>query len=366
MLDREAGGVREVLSLPVSTTRRLFEHIETLEAPATNLRIGRMNGFLFRSMLRFHVPVDSIATAAGGTSGADVVIDSMRVQLEWFPQEGAYLFHEPGVGDFAVHRPEAFWNEASVFHDTTGASEVAFPSSAMEGVTIEQTDSLATIRLPIDALRSAGTAIDSVEILLEPSGSGEFMLAAHSSEASLLSAGRIPPRIVIDYRVNDQALQYETAAIQDISWGGRDEGGPPEDLVMISSGLRLSPILEFAFSDTIPRSATVNFAQLEFTIDMEQSLFDIVPIQLDAVSVASTGDTVYTTFTTSSMVVLNYTTPEPEVVIPFSQTVVRNWLSGVAQNLGMALRVQFDSNLSWIVIKDPRVSFNYTLAPEVQ
>ena len=135
---------------------------------------------------------------------------------------------------------------------------------------------------------------------------------------------------------------------------------------MISSGLRLSPVLQFAIPDSVPASSTVNLARFDFDILMSESLFDVLPIQLDAISVASTGDTIFTTFATSTLSVLTFDEPVETVALTISQAVIRNWASGARENLGMAIRPQSDSNFGWVVMTEPRISFIYSLIPEVE
>jgi len=166
--------------------------------------------------------------------------------------------------------------------------------------------------------------------------------------------------------MDDQVIRYETVARQDVSWGAR-EGFEPDGQLLLASGLRLSPVLQFALPDTVPPNATVNFARIEFELDLDASVFDVLPLQMDAIAVSSaTGDTVYTTFTTTTFSILTYEDSLPQVGINFSQSVIRNWISGSAANLGMALRAQFDSDFGWVTIRNPRISFVYSIAPELE
>ena len=365
LLGRNAGGIREVVQLPASSTRQLFERIATLKPPVSNLRIGRKDGFAFRSLLRFELPADSIAAAAGGAA-IDLTVDSLHVILGWRPQEATYRFGRPWEGPFEVHRPDAAWNEATAFFDTTSATETVFPSSPIPGVSITRSDTLAVIRLPLDAIASDGSGLDKVELLLEPGAGDDFMMASYSSEVSTAVPGNRRPTIVVFYRMDDQVIRYETVARQDVSWGAR-EGFEPDGQLLLASGLRLSPVLQFALPDTVPPNATVNFARIEFELDLDASVFDVLPLQMDAIAVSSaTGDTVYTTFTTTTFSILTYEDSLPQVGINFSQSVIRNWISGSAANLGMALRAQFDSDFGWVTIRNPRISFVYSIAPELE
>ena len=63
---------------------------------------------------------------------------------------------------------------------------------------------------------------------------------------------------------------------------------------------------------------------------------------------------------------LTFDEPVETVALTISQAVIRNWASGARENLGMAIRPQSDSNFGWVVMTEPRISFIYSLIPEVE
>ena len=91
-----------------------------------------MNGIVLRSLLRFRMPADSMARAAGGNSARDLVMISLQMHLRTHADGGGR-----GIPDLQISRPEGVWDETSTFVSRRDpAAHVDLPASALPGATV--------------------------------------------------------------------------------------------------------------------------------------------------------------------------------------------------------------------------------------
>ena len=74
--------------------------------------VGKMNGMIFRSLVKVRINVDSLAVAAGLVGASDIELNSLSVHL-WRRSNITR-----GEGEMSVHQPLSPWDEFSVFADT--------------------------------------------------------------------------------------------------------------------------------------------------------------------------------------------------------------------------------------------------------
>lgn len=358
LVTRGEGRLVELPALPAQPGASRFEGALPLAmGNSEDLLVGRMNGLLFRSLVRVRVNADSLARAAGGAGAADLTVASMRFYL-W-----RRSFLTRGEGGLAVHRPGQAWDEASVFADTLTFVERSFSSSPISGaLAVFQADTLVRVDLPaayVSNLLRTNPSGAQVDVLLAPAAPGDFLAGLVSRNDVLPGTVAQRPKVELVYTVRGSSRTYSGGVTADTYWGARDGAGPGPGTLLLSSGLRFSPIFRFNMPDSIPLGATVSSAQLLLDVDTDQSVFTGFIFGIDRVGLsADTGDTVFTRFNSWRM--------DPGITsFVLNQSLPQGWISNAAPNMGMALRSRNDARLSWILIRNPRLKLVYSIPPDL-
>jgi hypothetical protein len=365
LIARDPGQVVMLPALGLSAGAQKFGGVTPVVAGGfEELLVGRMNGLVFRSLLRFRVDADSLARALGVSWAGAAEVNTFRLYLK------------PGVPgikggpDLAVSRPLSAWDETSVFSDSLSLEEIEMPATALPTASASLVgDSIVVVDLPAALIQDvlAGAAgSDSVDVLLHPSdGSDDFLTSFVSREGVLLVTPQDRPRFELTYSLAGDSLRYEGGASLDTYWGARDGDGPEPGTLLLASGIRYDPILRFDLPDTIPAGATINSVRLEVDLDQDRSFLSVFPFQIGRLEVLSaSGDTTYA----------NYDNPdEVQQFVSGASTssfliyppLIQSWLSKSAPNHGLALRAQDLQSLGWVLLLNPRLRIIYSLPPRL-
>ena len=150
LVDRMQGALVSLPPLPAADTWSRFDGL--FPGPGglePGLVVGRMSGLILRAAVRFRVPLDSLAAAAGGSGAPDLVLTDVRLHLR---RLSAF---ERLSGSFSVERPDFAWDEGSTFIDTVNSVELDAPSTPIPGVDlVVGADSLYTFVLPTDYVQA--------------------------------------------------------------------------------------------------------------------------------------------------------------------------------------------------------------------
>ena len=358
LIGRQGGGVVELPVMSLSSGMSKFEGIyPQTQGLSGGLRVGRMNGLAFRSLLRFRVPADSLARAAGGSGVADLEEKSLQIRL--------FASLQMGKTELAVDRPDGAWDEFTVFSDTlTYTSEIAFPSSPiLDAAAVALEDSSVIVDLPVAFVEEAIGADPlsaQIDVMLRPAGE-DFLTILMSRESGLAATNARWPQLEFKYSAGGETHTYHIGAQEDTYWGGRDGEGPPPDLLMLVSGIRYTSHLHFDLPDSIPAGATVNSVRLEMELDEAHSLLDLFTFSVDRIDILpGTADTIYTSFST-----LQFDSLAPKPAFALDPTFMQSWLATGAPNNGMALRPQDDTQIIWVVFRNPKLHVVYSLPPDI-
>ena len=357
LLGGDPGGVFEMPLLPLSQGKPRFEGINPVGlGTSEELWVGQMSGLAFRTLLRFRVPAESLARAAGGSGASDLGVTSLRIVLS------GYADRQRLDGMVLVQSPATAWDESSVFADTLTLVETNFSTLLIfEASAVSVDDSLFVNLPPVvgeDAIR-ANPQEAQVDLLLAPGGAEEFLKVLVSREAGVDS---LAPRLLFTYSVGGGTYLYETGASADTYWGRRSETLPPD--LLLASGVFYASLLRFEVPDSIPSGATVNMAQLLVDIDEAQSYYDVLPFRVDMVGVSANGDTTFAQSSASGIYVQSVAPSAPSQTFVLDRTLIQGWISGGVPNHGLALRPQYsDPEVDWVVFQNPRLRVVYSLPP---
>ena len=348
----------ELDPLALSEGKSTFEGIVPLvHGKSDELRVGRMNGIVLRSLLRFRMPADSMARAAGGNSARDLVMISLRMHLRTHADGGGR-----GIPDLQISRPEGVWDETSTFVSRRDpAAHVDLPASALPGATV--TDDGAgrlTVDLPgliLDDALDADAAAPFLEVMLHPAAGSEFLTVLTSGDASRPGTEGRRPKLEFLFTLGGEAHRFETGAVDDTYWGARTDDRPETDQLMVASGIRYGSLLRFDVPNLTRR--TVYSAELEVEVDPDLSFFDVFPFQIDRVDAsAESGRLRYTTYDSSRFTSVDQT---GTVDLPLDRALVNGWTTGAIPNRGVALRPRDDAQLAWVVIRNSSLKVVYVL-----
>jgi hypothetical protein len=362
LVARRSGGVVSLKPLDMAEGGSAFEGAARLVfGGSPGLLAGQMNGIAFGSLLRFRVPADSLARAAGGQDASGLTVQSLRVILGTIPN----LVR--GDGELSVEEPRGEWSESTAFVDSLAFVEIPFASVPLPDVRAVHTEVDSTVRvdLPVSAAESAIQADPQdaeIELMLGPMDGEEFVAVMVSREVSA-EEGAVDrrPRLELQYSVDAQDYLYESNAIADTYWSRREGGGPASDVLLLSSGIRYSSILRFDFPDSIPSRSTVNSVVFEVDVDRDRSLYDFFLFQVDKVEFdPDIGDTTFTNFD-NDLFESDTTTLSIEV----NRALVQGWVTGEFPNHGMALRASDNTRVTWVTLERPRLTIVYSLPPEL-
>ncbi len=321
------------------------------------LLVGQMNGFEYRSLLRFRVPVDALSKLSGHTT-ADFLADSLRIHIG---------IRSKRLGEnvaVSVQEPQTLWEEIATFVDSVQLVEKTVLSTPISGAlarVVADTDLVVTLPISVfNAARLQNGQEPLVNLLLKPEGNAEFLLDLIARQAAVTTTSK-HPKLVLNYRVGGVAATYTTEAIADTYWGTRINGGPSRNSLFLSRGTFFSPILKFAIPASIPKGATINQASLKIDIDLDRSFYTSIPFEIYHIEMNSAAnDTIYTRYNTEQNLVTWQTT------IQVRPSLAEAWITGAQVNHGMALRALASPNdMTWVRLRSASLNLIYSLPPEL-
>lgn len=365
----DAVAVSDIPLLPAQSRSLPLRIFPTRMGERGELLVGQMNGFMLRSLLRFTVPIGQLAGDAGGAS-SDLTVDSLRVNL------GIRASRLPEQASLAALTPDSPWDELQTFVDTLTLAETEVLATPIAGAITQVLKDRVQIALPASLLENARQSeadAPIVEILLQPDGAVDFLLDIFARESTL--SGAVIPELELVYRVGDVSDRTAVPAGADTYWNARVDGGPPEDLLILSEGLFYGSILNFDLPADIPPGATINSAKLRFEVDSDRSSFSSLRFDIYRLTFSEGArDTAFTAYNTGGT---SLTAEPTTATYTFNQTLIQAWTSGVRENHGLVLSpLNFTTSISgapinsppvirWIVLKDVRLNLIYSHPPEL-
>ena len=354
---RDPGDIVALPAVPLKSARSFHSLVfPTVMGQQEELLVGQMNGFLLRSLLRFSVPDE----LSGGVPPG-LTIDSLHVTLG---VRSARLVENASL---IALRPDSPWEELQTYVDTLTLVETEVLATPILGAVVQVFDDRVRIDLPVSIMEDAIDAgSETVEILLQPDGEASFLLDIYARETT---SGQIPEMEAV-YRVGDVTARAAVQTDADTYWSARVNGGPPEELAILSEGLFYGSVLNFDLPN-IPPGATINSAKLQLDIDLDRSFFSSFAFEIYGLRIAE-GDTAFTRFNERLLI-------EPaKATYTMNQTLIQAWISGARENHGLALSpLNFTSStglpallnspplIRWLVLKDVRLNLIYSLPPEL-
>ena len=354
---RDPGDIVALPAVPLKSARSFHSLVfPTVMGQQEELLVGQMNGFVLRSLLRFSVPDE----LSGGVPPG-LTIDSLHVTLG---VRSARLVENASL---IALRPDSPWEELQTYVDTISLVETEVLATPIPGAVVQVFDDRVRIDLPVSIMEDAIDAgSETVEILLQPDGEASFLLDIYARETT---SGQIPELEAV-YRVGDVTARAAVQTDADTYWSARVNGGPPEDLAILSEGLFYGSVLNFDLPN-IPPGATINSAKLQLDIDLDRSFFSSFAFEIYGLRIAE-GDTAFTRFNERLLL-------EPATATyTMNQTLIQAWISGARENHGLALSpLNFTSAtglpallnspplIRWLVLKDVRLNLIYSLPPEL-
>ncbi len=359
LIRREPGRVAvDTVSL---SGRSIFEGLTNfVYGPTIDLRVGKMNGILFRSLLRFDISLDLLLDTAGVEDVDALTIESVEVTLRRL--EASF---QRGQAAITVSRPDGAWDEFTQFVDSASTSEISLPATPISGASATPSgeDALQVV-LPVsefsEASRGAGTTIP-IEILLGPDDGDDF-LAVFASRDTLGWA----PELEVVYSANGRLLPpYTAVSSSDTYWAARDDrGGPASDLLLVQSGIRYGTMLQFDTTGVdIPFGATINAVELHLDTD-DRSFVEMVQFPFTAVRVDVTSgnpivaDNRFTDF-------LEVSPGLADTVLALDPVLLQGWPSESFLNNGLSLRASRNQHVAWLVAGRPWLRVTYVRPPEI-
>ncbi len=359
VVGRDPGDTVALPAVPLKSARSFHSLVfPTVMGEREELLVGQMNGFLLRSLLRFNVP-DELS------GGVPLVLDSLRVNLGI---RSARLVENASL---IALRPDSPWEELQTYVDTLSLVETEVLATPIPDAVAQVFEDRVRIDLPASLLKDAIDAgSPSLDILLQPDGEAPFLLDIFAREANAIRPDAPIPELEAVYRVGDVIERAAVQADADTYWSARVNGGPPEDLIILSEGLFYGSVLNFDLPN-IPQGATINLAKLQLDIDLDHSYFSSFPFEVYRLTIAE-GDTSFTRYNEPLLI-------EPTTATyTINHTLIQSWISGARLNHGLALSpLNFTSTtglpallnspplIQWIVLKDVRLNLIYSFPPEL-
>lgn len=360
LIRRGPGGVTvDTISL---SGRSIFEGLTNfVYGPTIDLRVGRMNGILFRSLLRFDISLDLLLDAAGVEDVDALTIESVEVTLRRL--EASF---QRGQAAITVSRPDRAWDEFTQFVDSASTSEISLPATPISGAaaTPSGEDALRVV-LPVSVFSEASQGTDAtfpIEILLGPDAGDDFLAVFASRDTAAWA-----PELEVVYSANGRLLPpYTTASSSDTYWAARDDrGGPASDLLLVQSGIRYSAMLQFDTTGVdIPLGATINAVELHLDTD-ERSFVEMVrfPFKVVRVDVTSgsplVGDNRFTDF-------LEVSPGMVDAAHALDPVLLQGWPSEPFLNNGLSLSALSHQHVAWLVAGRPWLQITYVEPPEIE
>jgi hypothetical protein len=272
-----------------------------------------------------------------------------------------------GAPQLTVWETRSGWNEASIFADTTRGVEAPATLGRIDQASARQAGDTTIVDLPASYVRSrfrlsgrAANEPDTVAIALRPDAGAQFLTAWVSSDVSIDSLASTP-YFDLTLQTPDggrRTLTYRV--LEDTFYGMRQGGGPDRASLTVGTGFLYWTYLTFAFPDSLPKRATINSARLEAEVVQPGSFPADLVVGADRLIINPTTKDSSVAQGGTGVVLSGGTTLSVEVG-PF---VVQAWTSGQAENRGFVLLpVGGTDLLSWVVLKNPRLTVTYSVPP---
>lgn len=357
-IGRNSGSAFELPRVPLSKGNPRFEGIipQSL-GEGEELLLGRMNGFVYRSLLRFEVDLDSMGIEENSID--ELKIESLSLSLSVRSSQNK------GKNDISIGKPGIPWDELSTFVDTLSGIETEVHFVPIQGaLAVLKGDSVLMVDLPESFIKSAlvsGPSNVEIELILLPDESSDFILELISGDALDLLESENRPKVEIHYSMEGKELRYVTEIKEDTYWGERFRGGPNLDQLFLSTGIVYSSILHFKLPNSIPIGSTINSVKLELDVNDEYSFFDVFSFRIDQITIDPlTGDS---TFVVIENRQLKQGGSNFDLSLSF-RPIVQNWLSKRYSNHGLVLRpVQTYSKMEWVALRNANLRLIYSTPP---
>ncbi|OGG43505.1 MAG: hypothetical protein A3F84_29540 [Candidatus Handelsmanbacteria bacterium RIFCSPLOWO2_12_FULL_64_10] len=358
LVDRRDLG-RVIRLNPISPSQKVTTYLgirPVVNGSLLSMAAGSLNRIGLTALVRFTAPTDEILSASGGK---DIRIVRSRLLLTRRSAQGV------GSGPVTVWQPLAGWDEQSIFADTTRGVEAPIPLGRIDFVqmadqadttVIDLAPSFVRGRLRVTG-RAAGT-LDTVEVALQAAPGAQFLTTWVATNA--LEEGISRPRLVLTYETPDSLKTLTLIAAHDTFYGVREGGGPDSASLTVGTGFRYWTYLTFPLPDSLPRRATINSARLEAEVAQPGSFPAGVVLGVDRLVISpTTRDT--SIAQGGTVEVLAGATSLSVEIGPF---VVQAWTTGQVENRGVVLLPVGGADLiSWVVLRNPRLTIVYSLPP---
>lgn len=351
---------RVVRLSPISPSRKATAYLgirPVVNGSLLSMAAGSLNRIGLTALVRFTVPPDTVLSYAGGQ---EVRVVGSRLLLTRRPA------HSVGSGSLTVWRPLAGWDEQSIFADTTRGVEAPVPLGSIGFV--QMADQADTTVIDLDpsfvqgrlrvADRAAGV-LDTVEVALQAAPGAQFLATWVATDA--VEEGIRRPRLVLTFERPDSLRRTLTLlAADDTFYGVREGSGPDSTSLTVGTGFRYWTYLTFALPDSLPRRATINSARLEAEVAQPGSFPADVVLGVDRLVISPTTRDTSIAQGGTVQVLAGATSLSVEI----GPYVVQAWTSGQVENHGVVLLPVGGADLiSWVVLRNPRLTVVYSVPP---
>ena len=358
LLNREPGGLA-VDTVSLSGINRFEGLTNFVFGHTIDLRVGRMNGILFRALLRFEISPDELLQEVGADSLGALQVNALEVTLNRHTAS-----FQKGLASIQVSRPDVLWDEFTSFVDSVQAVEVNLPSTLIPGAIVTLEGNTVNIELPDSVFYNAvvedGGTIP-IELLLGPAEADDFLAVLASRD----SAGLTPELRMVYSAEGSGLVEHTVGSARDTYWAARDDGGGPgEDLLLVQSGIRYSLFLGFDTTGVdIQFGSTINFVELHLDTD-DRSLVEIVSFPLVVVWIdAESGDSLVSDNRFTS--ILEIGQGMSDTILVLDPVMLQGWPSEAFLNNGISLRAVNNLHVAWLVAGTPWLKVFYTEPPEI-
>ena len=358
LLTREPGGLA-VDTVSLSGRNRFEGLTNSVFGHTIDLRVGRMNGTLFRALLRFEISANDLLQEAGADSLGALTVNALEVTLNRHTAS-----FQKGLAAIQVSRPDVLWDELTQFVDSARAVEVSLPSTLIPGANVTLEGNAVNIDLPDSVFYNAVVEVGGtipIELLLGPAEADDFLAVLASRD----SVGLAPELRMVYSAEGSDLVEHTVSSARDTYWAARDDvGGPGEDLLLVQSGIRYSLFLGFDTTGVdIPFGSTINSVELHLDTD-DRSFVEIVSFPLEVVRIdAESGDRLVSDnrFTNT----LEIARGMSDTTLALDPVLLQGWPSESFLSNGISLRALNNRHVAWLVAGAPWLKVSYTEPPEI-
>lgn len=358
LVTREQGRVVELPLIPSRGASTRFEGTFSRGFGSdSRLMVGRVSGLVFRSLFRFRLDADSLLSAAGGSSEAELADLAIQIRIR-------KRTSSRGAEVLEIRRPDLAWNEMDEFVDTLKHTASDLASTVIEGATAASVgDSLIQIDLPPAYLWSIAREnpdAKAFDVLLQPAPDARFFASLVSRDDNLPENVNRLPEMRLTFSIDGSTYSHVAVASEDTYWAARD--GPEPGTLVLATIVRLSPVFRFDLPDSIPSGATVTSSELRLNYDRSQSMFGEFVFSVERINVdPASGDTTFSLVNT-------WRFDDQTASYAVDQSLVQGWLSGTTRNVGLALSTPVTDSrnwdVNWVVFHNPMLKLIYSTPPD--